>query len=68
MVIIEKTPNKQVMTVLRNLLYHHVFNTSAVKTVQLEHTKPIVAPAGSDSFGGIGKPPIPPPVHWGRQR
>ena len=40
------------------MLYHHVFGTSAVKNVQLEHARPLVIPAGSDSFAGIGKPPL----------
>ena len=45
------------LSVMRNLLYHHVFDTGAVKSVQLEHTKPLVVPASSDSFAGIGPPP-----------
>ena len=39
-----KHKDKAMMTVLRNLLYHHVFHTSAVRTVQLEHTRPLVVP------------------------
>ena len=47
----------QMLGVMRNMLYHHVFDTGAVKSVQLEHTKPLVVPASSDSFAGIGPPP-----------
>ncbi len=45
------------MSVLRNILYHHAFGAAPVKTAQLEHSKPIVAPAGLDSFAAIGSPP-----------
>ena len=52
-----KHKDKAMMTVLRNLLYHHVFHTSSVRTVQLEHTRPLVVPAASDSLAAIGQPP-----------
>jgi dynein light intermediate chain 2 len=50
---------KQSMTLLRNMLYHHVFHTSAIdgRLLQLEHARPLVVAASADSFGGIGKPP-----------
>lgn len=50
---------KQSMTLLRNMLYHHVFHTSAIdgRLLQLEHSRPLVVAASADSFGGIGKPP-----------
>jgi dynein light intermediate chain 2 len=53
-----KHKDKQIMTALRNLLYHHVFGTAAVRTVQVETSKPLLVPAGTDSFAEIGKPPI----------
>jgi len=56
--VCSKHKDKQLMTVVRNVLYHHVFGTAAVKVVQLEHNRPVVAPAGADSFGGIGKAPL----------
>lgn len=55
--VCSKHKDKTSMSVVRNLLCHHVFGTPAVKTVQLEPARPIVAPAGFDSFSGIGKPP-----------
>ena len=58
-----KHKDKAMMTVLRNLLYHHVFHTSAVRTVQLEHTRPLVVPASADSIAAIGKPPLVEGVH-----
>ena len=58
-----KHKDKPMMTVLRNLLYHHVFHTSAVRTVQLEHTRPLVVPASADSLAAIGQPPLVDGVH-----
>jgi dynein light intermediate chain 2 len=49
--------DKANLTVLRNLLYHHVFGTASIKAPQLEHTKALVVPASADSFAAIGKPP-----------
>jgi len=49
--------DKAMLGVMRNMLYHHVFDTGAVKTLQLEHLKPLVVPASADSFAGIGPPP-----------
>ena len=57
--ICTKHKEKQSMTLLRNMLYHHVFNTSAIdgRLMQLEHSRPLVVAASADSFGSIGKPP-----------
>lgn len=52
-----KHKDKGVMSVLRNVLYHHAFATPPVSTAQLDAGKPLVVPAGADSLGGIGKPP-----------
>jgi len=49
--------DKQSATVLRSLLYHNVFGTAAIRTLQLDHSKALVVPASADSFAGIGKPP-----------
>ena len=58
-----KHKDKPMMTVVRNLLYHHVFHTAAVRTVQLEHTRPLVVPASADSLAAIGQPPLVDGVH-----
>jgi len=55
--ICTKHKDKQSLGVMRNMLYHHVFDTGAVKSVQLEHARPLVVPASADSFAGIGPPP-----------
>ena len=55
--ICTKHKDKQSMTVLRNLLYHHVFGTASIKSFQMEHTRPLIVSAWSDSFAGIGKAP-----------
>jgi len=47
----------QMMSAARNLLFHHAFAAPPVKMSQLEYNKPLVAPAGLDSFAGIGNPP-----------
>ena len=52
-----KQKDKSMLGVMRNILYHHVFATGAVKTVQQEHMRPLVIPAGKDSFAEIGPPP-----------
>jgi len=58
--ICTKHKDKQSMTLLRNMLYHHVFSTSPIdgRLLQLEHSRPLVVAASADSFGGIGKPPF----------
>jgi len=53
-----KHKDKSMMTTVRNLFYHYVFSTPAVRTVQTEYNKPLVVPATADSFAGIGKPPV----------
>ena len=58
-----KHKDKPMMTVVKNLLYHHVFHTSAVRTKQLEHTRPLVVPAAADSLADIGQPPLVDGVH-----
>lgn len=58
--ICTKARDKTSMTVLRNLLYHLVFKTSAEaigRSLQFEHSRPLVVAASSDCFAGIGKPP-----------
>ena len=57
--ICTKQKDKQSMTLLRNMLYHHVFSTSAIdgRLLQLEHSRPLVVAASADSFAAIGKPP-----------
>ena len=52
-----KHKDKPSLSVLRSLLYHHVFGSAAIRTVQLDHSRPLVVPATVDSFAGIGKPP-----------
>ena len=52
-----KHKDKASLTALRNLLYHHVFGSTALRTIQQDHTKPLVIPASADAFGAIGKPP-----------
>ncbi|ELU13557.1 hypothetical protein CAPTEDRAFT_165957 [Capitella teleta] len=42
----------------RGVISNFVFGTSASKSVQLEHSKPLVIPAGMDSFNQIGSPPL----------
>jgi len=50
---------KQSISMLRTMLFHHVFHTSAIdgRLLQLEHSRPLVVAASSDSFKVIGKPP-----------
>jgi hypothetical protein len=42
---------------VRNLLFQHAFSAQPVRATQLDYSKPIVAPAGLDTFAGIGNPP-----------
>jgi len=41
----------------RAMLNHYVFHTEAKKTAHLDPAKPLIIPAGSDSFDSIGTPP-----------
>ncbi|KAL1504433.1 hypothetical protein AB1Y20_010839 [Prymnesium parvum] len=45
------------LSIARKLINHHVFDMPALKSVQLEHNKPLVVPVTADSFAGIGPPP-----------
>jgi len=56
--ICAKHKDKASISVLRSLLFHVVFGTSAIRQPQLDHSKPLVVPASADTFTGIGKPPI----------
>jgi GTPase SAR1 family protein len=49
----------QSMTILRNMLYSHVFGTSPIdgRLLQLDHNRALVVPVTSDSFKSIGKAP-----------
>ncbi len=49
--------DKPSTAIFRNLLSHIAFGTAALKSVQLDHSKPLVVPASADTFAGIGKPP-----------
>ncbi|CAH1792548.1 unnamed protein product [Owenia fusiformis] len=46
------------MTRARALISHHLFATAASKTLQVEHTKPLLVPCGLDSLQQIGTPPV----------
>nr|KAJ3422923.1 Cytoplasmic dynein 2 light intermediate chain 1 [Polyrhizophydium stewartii] len=41
----------------RQLLSHYAFRGSSIKTMTIDHSKPIVMMAGQDTFSGIGLPP-----------
>lgn len=56
--IFTSNKEKSTLSMLRNILYHFAFGHSAPHTIQLEHSRPIVALAGSDAFEKIGKPPL----------
>ncbi|XP_074653258.1 cytoplasmic dynein 2 light intermediate chain 1-like [Tubulanus polymorphus] len=43
----------------RTLITHLVFGTAASKTLQVDHNKPLMIPAGADSLQQIGSPPLP---------
>jgi len=47
---IESSVNK-----VRSLISSLVFGTQTNKSIQMDHGKPLVIPAGSDSFQNIGK-------------
>jgi len=49
--------DKSMLSIARKLINHHVFDMPALKSVQLEHNKPLVVPVTADSFAGIGPPP-----------
>ncbi|KXJ24004.1 Cytoplasmic dynein 2 light intermediate chain 1 [Exaiptasia diaphana] len=42
----------------RALIGHLLFHTSLSKSVSLEHSKPIIVPAGLDTLNQIGAPPV----------
>lgn len=48
--------DKASMSGFRSRVSRHVLNRPPSKTVQLDHTKPLSVPAGSDSFAQIGLP------------
>ena len=50
--------DKPPSTLLRNMLYHHVFGTSPVKEPQFDHLRAVVVPAAADNLAAIGKPPV----------
>jgi hypothetical protein len=41
---------------MRQLINTHLFKGNSLKTMQIEFTKPVVVPAGMDSFSVIGAP------------
>ena len=43
---------------MRGLISHHLFGTGLNKTLQTEHSKPLMVPAGLDSLQQIGSPPL----------
>ncbi|XP_064600600.1 cytoplasmic dynein 2 light intermediate chain 1-like isoform X2 [Liolophura sinensis] len=49
---------EQLVTRSRALISHHLFGTSASKTLQTDHNKPLLVPAGQDSLQLIGTPPL----------
>ncbi|XP_052106134.1 cytoplasmic dynein 2 light intermediate chain 1-like [Mytilus californianus] len=46
------------VTKMKGLLSHNLFGTTANKTLQTDHNKPIMVPAGLDSLQQIGSPPL----------
>ncbi|KAK7507064.1 hypothetical protein BaRGS_00001915 [Batillaria attramentaria] len=49
---------EQLVSRMRALISHHLFGTTASKTMQTDHSKPLLIPAGLDSIQQIGSPPI----------
>ena len=51
--------DKASLTILRNMLYHHVFGSNPIdgRLLQFDHARPLVVAASSDAFAGIGKAP-----------
>lgn len=43
---------------MRGLLGHYLFSTNYNKSVQTDHNKPLIVPAGSDALQQIGSPPL----------
>ncbi|XP_065904203.1 cytoplasmic dynein 2 light intermediate chain 1-like isoform X2 [Dysidea avara] len=43
----------------KQLLSHFAFGTPASRSMSMDHTKPLIVPAGADALGQIGVPPIP---------
>uniref|UniRef100_A0A3P8UZ96 Cytoplasmic dynein 2 light intermediate chain 1 n=1 Tax=Cynoglossus semilaevis TaxID=244447 RepID=A0A3P8UZ96_CYNSE len=49
--------SESLMSRTKNFFSHHAFGLDRGKTVSCDSTKPLVIPAGSDSFSQIGTPP-----------
>lgn len=52
------TKQEQLVARVRALMSHHLFGTTASKTLQTDHNKPLLVPAGLDSIQQIGSPPL----------
>lgn len=46
------------VTKMRGIVSHHLFGTSAGKSLQVDHNKPLSVPFGHDNLQQIGTPPI----------
>lgn len=49
---------EQLVNRMRSLISHHLFATSLNKSLQTDPNKPLLVPAGLDSFQQIGSPPM----------
>ncbi|XP_050406960.2 cytoplasmic dynein 2 light intermediate chain 1 [Patella vulgata] len=49
---------EQLISKTRGLISHHLFETTASKTLQTDYNKPLQVPAGLDSLQQIGNPPL----------
>ncbi|KAK7105021.1 cytoplasmic dynein 2 light intermediate chain 1-like isoform X2 [Littorina saxatilis] len=52
------TKQEQLVGRMRALVSHYLFGTTQSKSMQTEHSKPLLVPAGLDSIQQIGSPPI----------
>jgi len=49
---------EQLVSKMRSIVSHHLFDTAIGKNLQLDHNKPLSVPFGHDSLQQIGTPPI----------